>query len=612
MPLFPFRIDVEGYKRGAHTAARDAKRPGGASPAVGEQGAEGDDSPILRELKRLYSQYFVQEYEPKLTNVNNTKPIYPTFGVFIDEEGYDVKFDFDFFEQLFDIYILEGWAGVVALQCAVTLLASNSETRRAAIAAGTRWPVEFAPYDERAWQTASALFFVSRNMLAILITATLQKIEELAAEQILQKLSFINVQISKGWATYQIKETKSYSPGSSGSWDTPDVPKNRERTSYSIGDKPLAADLYELLTKVVDETNNFNTYARSSAAFRKLKTHAMAASKAATWQPAKRKRLLKAAARSETQEIKYKSLTEATRSLLTRLNLCISTQHPFGLVILNFLEKGFDQPHMEHVLGLTLNELRIDLEKLAAQISPTSNRVGQIVSIAGLQSSNLTIDQVLSFSVPDQGIELSAIDYSLYKYKNPDSGARAVDLSFLPLLSEENLTRILDEEVIEFDTFEYVVATHYVRALLLRLAAIEDEEAVWENFWKSIAKVSAALSLASLATPVTTEFAPFLRGASVVADLAMLAHAVNSITANLQRSENLMAQNLVAINDEFSELYAQLGEVLVMKKEFAEGMNELLAQEFFSLLIGQRLPIIKEVLLARSYYYDLETLSEEL
>lgn len=607
MPLYPFQIDVEGYKKGGNTG--DAKRLA-ASLAQTEQGAEDDDAPLLHELKRLYTRYFSQEYEPKLPNVNNTKPIYPALGLFIDEEGYDLKLDFDFLEQLFDVYILEGWAGVVQVQIAIALLASDSEIQRSASAAGTQWPVQFAPYDERAWRLANRFFLFSRNLLAMLITDTLQNIEKTAAEKILQKISVVNVQIAKAWATYQIKEN-TYTRTGSG-LDREGNTAEYKYVEYSMGDKPLAADLYQLLTKVVDENHNFNVYAQKNATFKKWKLNARAASKRAVWQAAKRKKLLQKAASNEAQEFKYQSLAEATGALLARLKSCFASQHPLGVLISQFLEKGFEQSRMEHVFGLTLNELRLDFEKLAAQINPLDNRTGQAISVAGLQASNLSFDQVFAFKVPEQGIELYAIDYSLYKYKNPKSGGQKIDLSFLPLLSEENLTSMLDEEVIEFDTFEYVVGTHYVRALLLRLAAIEQEEVVWENFWKSIGKVSAALSLASLATPVTAEFAPFLRGASAVADLAMLAHAVGSISSSLQRNENLVAQNLVSITDETSEVYAMLGEVLAMKKEYADGMNDILAQEFFNLLVGQRLPVIKELLLARGYYYDLETLSEDL
>ena len=607
MPLYPFQIDVRGYKKGDNTG--DAKRLA-ASLVQTEQGAEDEDAPLLHELKRLYTQYFSQEFEPKLPNVNNTKPIYPALGLFIDEGGYDLKLDFEFLEQLFDIYIVEGWAGVEQVQSAISLLASDSETKRAANAAGTQWPIEFAPYDERAWRVAHRFFLFSRNLLAILITDSLQKIEKTAAENILQKISVVNVQIAKAWTTYQIKE-RTYTKTGSG-LDREGTTAEYQYVEYSMDDKPLAADLYQLLTKVVNESYNFNEYAQKNATFRKWKMSSLASARQWRSHRIKRDMRLKSAAGFEAQEIKYKSLAEATKALLARLQQCFSSQHPLGVLVAKFLERGFEQTRMEHVFGLTLNESRLDLERLATQIDPLNGRVGQAVSFTGLQSSNLSFDQVLAFKVPKQGIEFHTIDYSLYKYKNPKSGNQKIDLSYLPLLSEEILTRILDEQVIEFDTFDYVVATHYVRALLLRLNAVEQEEAVWENFWKSIGKVSAALSLASLATPVTAEFAPFLRGASAVADLAMLAHAVGSVSANLQRNENLIAQNLVATTDETSEVYSMLGEVLAMKKEYAEGMNDLLAQEFFNLLVGQRLPIIKELLVARGYYYDLETLSEDL
>jgi len=605
MPLYPFQLLVNGYSKtgGNSDGLASSNLPGN------QDESQEDESLLLHELKRNYTKYFNEEYEPKLPNINNTQPIFPSLDIFIDEQIYETTLDFDFLEHLFDIYIVEGWDGVLAVEYAIALLTKNQSQELSGGVRDKKWPINVLPHNENVWQLAKIFFMFTKNILAIFITETLQNIEKKSAEKILEKLSITNIKTSEPWAKYKIKISKKYS-SEKVSWDSPNI--TVEHTEYSIGDEDLARDLFQLLTKVVEENYNFNNYAKKSQAFRQMKMYSRDESNKRGNDFYWREQYRKDAIDKEEKELRYRSLQEATEKLLTQLRSCILTQHPLGLLIYKFLDKGFEQSYMEHLFGLTLNGLRLDLENVAKEIDPGRLKVEEYVPLTELNASGIQAFDIFSFNTPVQGVEKYLIDNFLNKYKNPDKKFKKLDLSFLPMLSEESLNQLLGDEVIEFDTFEYVVATHYLRTLILWLGEIEQEEEVWDDFWKSISKISAGLSLATLVTPATAEFSPLLRGTAAIADLALMAHAVSSVTGSLKKSDDLLNKSLVALDDFTSETYAQLGEMLSMRKDLADGFDEMLAQEFFNLLIGQRMPIIKELLVARNYYYDIETLADDL
>lgn len=580
-------IEVEGY-------------PKTPEPPSDEQKVE---SPLLEKMKRAYVELFQTEYEPKLSKDRNDEAIYPQFTVVIDEEDNEIIFDSDLFKQLCEIYMLKGWDGITEVEKKVGKIIEEikkADPIKPNWMQNIKWDKDVLPQKVNSWNLVSVFFTFTQKMLALLIRETLANIEKRSAEQIIAKLSIANIEVAKAFRKYQIrgkKEKQEQRP----SFDTP--AKEVEITTYSIGEPKLAEELFKLLKNAVNDKYlydlslkklNFLPTAIKEANSRSNEPNSF------TSDPVFRNTQRIRAEEMEKDLPKYSALKESSEKLLkTSLDL-LKAKHPLGLLIYPSLEKGFEQPKMENQFGLTLTKLREeDFESLAKKIDPQVSKVEQLLPF---KQTGDTRRDIFSFNIPKGniekgekgGIENFVLKISLGNYQ---------DSAFFPLLAEENLNQLFDKEIFPTDSFESVVGFHYRLALIKNFGEIKKAEKEREDFWKTISKISSGLSLASL-------FLPFLRGVALIVDLTLLAHTIESVTDGLKRNDELLKETLVNQDDYSTESLARLGEVISIRKEFQENLTEQLAIEIFNIIVGGKLPVFKEFLLLRGYYYDIETLFE--
>src|SRR5688572_17215335 len=79
--------------------------------------SEADPSTLfLEKLKNAYTDFFEKWYEPMLSKDSHNEIIYPSIKVSFDDDQLELIFDFDLFEQMFDVYTTEGWTGIKVLE----------------------------------------------------------------------------------------------------------------------------------------------------------------------------------------------------------------------------------------------------------------------------------------------------------------------------------------------------------------------------------------------------------------------------------------------------------------------------------------------------------------
>ena len=536
---------------------------------------------LLENMKQAYVYFFENNYEPKLQKDSKNETISPQLSVIIDEEVYEITFDVDLFQQLCEIYIIEGWQGIVEIEKNVNQVTKNDSQELSGGIKDKKWRIDVFPKETKSWDLAKNFFTLTKKMLALLIRESLIKIEKLSAERIILKLSLTNIEIAKAWDKYKIDYTypKETIEKGGGSLQRP------ETKVYTIDEPSLATDLFNLLTLAVAERDKFDKIVKDL-----IDTQENLASK-------KEFRQYESSeiADLEKKEKETINLKIASENLLKTLNKLFETQHPLGLLIYGSLKKDFKQPEMENLFGLTIDNLRKDLESIASKIDPTVSKINQLFPF---KKSKDIMRDIFNFQIPNGGLEKFVLETSLKNYK---------EVSFQPMLAEENLNQLFDKEVISADSFETIVGFHYLSDLILKLGEIQNEEQKVKDFWETIGKVSAALSLAALLIP---QARLILGGVETIANLALVAYTVNSVTENLRKNDDLVKTVLINQGEFSTDFLVQVGEVVAVRKEFADNLTIEIAKEIFNVFGGSKLPIFKQYLLARNYYYDFETLVE--
>ncbi len=557
----------------------DEKQRGGDSstPPSFEKSSESD---LLKSMKEAYVEFFESKFESQLPKDSANTPLYPHFKVSIDEQEYDVIFDFEFYGSLCDIYILEGWSGVLAIQEKIKGITKQNPQQLSGGVPDIRWEGA-QPEHMNTWILVEAFFSFTQKMLALLIRETLINIERRVAEQMILYLSLANIEIQKAYGRYGIKpkekRSDSLTKGHGG---------NVEIT-YSI-DEESSKELYALLKPAVDEKNKYH---KTLSELNIINTKIINAESISNFSPYPNSTYEPDIEKKKT----LSKLKEESENYLKQLKSLITNKHPLALLILESMNEKTTQTEMENLFGTTVNAFREDFEKFGKEIDPMGSQTNALLPFN--QTGKTDID-IQSFNVPPKGIEKFVMEEAVENVKNPQ---------FLPLLSEETLIRIIDKEIIPTDSFEYVVSHHYLMALIQKLGEIEKKEKRSEENWKNLAKTSAGLSLASLMTPQSAPLAPVFRVGQVVADLALLAHTINSVTAYLRKYDENVRKILISQDGFTPEVIIELGEILSLRKEFYENLTEDVMLELLK-MFGQNIPVLKTNLQTYNYLLDIDTL----
>jgi hypothetical protein len=252
---------------------------------------------------------------------------------------------------------------------------------------------------------------------------------------------------------------------------------------------------------------------------------------------------------------------------------------------------------------MALRSLREEIDEIGRGVDPNSGRVA--AEIPAIEAGGLVAwDAVERWSLPPKclslGIERYVVDAAMSKLADGPG--------WLPLAHEATWHHLVETGTIAKDSFEYIVYAHYVSALTERVESEREADEISAKVWGYLGRIAAALSLASLVTPATAGAAPLLRGLSVVADLAVMAHEIYSITGNLARLDQALAEQLIHPDAFALEQLARVGELAQIRREALDQISVQVALELALLGASAQWGSVKNLVLARGYYSDLETL----
>jgi hypothetical protein len=550
----------------------DGPRPGGGRP--------------IDHLRGLYLDR-VQLYHSELALVAGGSDLlkrtshYPELPIKLDVPE-TLVIDADLFERLFEIYALHGWPGIVQVDRA------------------------FYDYADPAWMPARRFFEFTRNLLGMLVRDALVEIERRVATRVVANLSQSAARLSDAWkAQYQIVRTETTRPLMDPESNRPITdPENPWATqtlvTYRFGNEAEAQALFVALTDAVRQRAAYEDLlqevARVRDHVRAMRT--LAERRRARGTPLPREEQLRS--ELKLKEEQSAGLVERAEKWLAGMKVLIAQNSPLGLLALEGLRPGFTEEEMQNQLGGALWELYRSIDELGAGINPQVQHAAALLREQGLVGADASLEQVQRARTPYLGPEAAVADAGVEGVADGQRG-------WFPLLHAPTLNELVESREIPQDSFVFVVFMHYVVALNERLEAEARDEAAARAFWQGFAKIAAAASLLLLLTPAAG-LGLVARGAAMIGDMVLLAHAVSSVTQQLARLDQLREQQLLDPDSFSVEALGRLGELGIYRRQLTEGITQQFLVEVLLIATGTRWTRVKNLLILRGYAQDVETL----
>src|SRR5204863_230751 len=157
----------------------------------------------------------------------------------------------------------------------------------------------------------------------------------------------------------------------------------------------------------------------------------------------------------------------------------IAVNCQLGLIVLDGLARGFDQKEMEQKLGGAIWEIYENIDEIGKSVDASASRVAaEWAAPAEKENISLTyLKTVQSWEPPKEGFESRVTNMAIEKL--------AKDSGWFSLAHEETLHRLVESGVIAKDSFEYIVYSHYVSALIDRLQVKREADEAFDKFWKA-------------------------------------------------------------------------------------------------------------------------------
>jgi hypothetical protein len=562
-------------------------RSAGAAPM-----REAVDTRVANLAGRLQAAYAerLKEYQEQLTDALGANARYgfgaamsnyPQVTIMLDGEETSLAIDDDLYTSLFDLYVFYGSKGLAAAEKAVHLGGSKGR--------------------DLVWLAARAFFRFTRNALVLVIREALIGIEASAAARVFDRLGQINRRIAKALETElrcevvtepEHEEVVLYS-------DAPvKIPVSYK---YKLHDRSLAKALYTTMRAAVDAREAYNNLI---AARRKLDDELAAAETAVAneespgWRSPSsgdegaRSRRRRAELGAQAVEAKLPSamrrLYDAQRQVYVNV--------PLALLVLPGLPPTFSTELMEDALGTALHELGQGVDRIAAATRSDMSCVR--AELPGLRDSKpgaatpINPHKVEALYGPNFRIEHHLIGIATFKInENP---------SYIALLHSDTWRELIRNGVIGRDSFEYVIAYHWLAAI--------DEQA--EEAAQRKAAQARSLMIASSGLSLLALVLPPLAPLALAADLSLLAFTMHGAARQLGGLADKLQIELPALASGGYEALAAVGELAAHISAVRENLTlDILKQ--LALLPLQRIRGVGQILQTRFYVDDAITLIRE-
>jgi hypothetical protein len=501
-----------------------------------------------------------------------------------------VVIDSDLFANLFELYICDGWAPIRQLEAELFARAGSPE--RSNDESGTRGQ----PY-----LVAYRFFLFCRNMLAVLIREALVELERRAGVRMIAQTSVAAVKVSSALTKeFGVTQTKVVVTP----WPTPlpyDGAPDQEYFIYSIANQPLLTTLAAALEDAVKQRIAFEELLDRIAQVKDLLRRVdnnLAYVQLRGWDP--EQSVLEERARLRATEKQQTDLRDATSGYYDAMKEVIGINCPLALLVVDGLKPGFEKNHLEQVLGQVIWQLAERFDALGRGIDPEKSMVG--LALAGIEVSSsgwISPESVEKLYVPPLGPEAAIANDAVEELESSPA--------WFPMLHETTWRLLVQQGEIVPDSLEYVVMQHYLDALDEKMAEKAQAAAKSAAFWQMFGKVSSALAVALLVTPLA-EFAPALVGVSAVADLALVAWQISSVTRQLAQLDQALTATLLEPDAYATPSLGRLGELMIARGEFVREVGNQLLIEFIGIMAAGQWATVRKLMIARGFLMDMETI----
>jgi hypothetical protein len=172
------------------------------------------------------------------------------------------------------------------------------------------------------------------------------------------------------------------------------------------------------------------------------------------------------------------------------------------------------------------------------------------------------------------------------------------------MLSEATLRRLLETGLVKKDTFEWIVLSQYVVALMVGVEEERRSHELVESLVQVLTKLSALLSLALAFTPE----APIAQGVSRLLGLGLLVYQGYSVAHQLALLDRQLALRLIELDREKAEAITRLTELMLIRTEWTQELTVTVIKELAIIAAANMWSQFKELAHFRGYYFDLEIL----
>lgn len=569
------------------TVSIDSKDLLDETESVNEQQSNNIDELITKRFN-----LFEQELKNALQLVDTTPSIipfthYPALTVLIDGDEYQVIFDVELLQTLVTLYITVGWRPIWDVEQQLNKKCSDEAKQRLMPTSGGVYAEDAAQ-----WIPVQSYFIFIRNILAILNRNALASIERKAADLMMARLNLAKDEVANLWQRYEFKREEVVG-------DYPDELDGARTFTYfkfdadKIKIENLYKDLHDIylqsqeLEKITDQLKL--TKARISSTKRHLKGS----------QPqSQRERVKRLNAQLDNLQVKkdiLEKLAEGTAEFVRLSTESAIRKNPACLLVMGSLNNINTTEALEQILGNILWQFLTDVESQAIKASKSLQC--NLPPIEGdLKDSRVIQNYAKALNV--YGVDGVVIDAAI----NMLDG----NLLLFGILNEGILDGLIEQELINKQSFEYIVCIRYASILPSKIKEAEENK---DKFLKAVSTISAAMSLVVLVIPETAPLSGVLRGVSLAIDGLVLAHHYQNLANKYSSLDQRMTELLVTEGAIGPEIISRIGELAILRKEIC---TELTIEALLPIVMvtADRFQILKVLLREYGLVMDVQTLLE--
>lgn len=526
----------------------------------------------IDQYKKDYQHYYTKIHFGSIQRAD----IYTRLSITIDGVAEIIVFDEELDARLFEIYLLYGWAGILAIESAIQTARSKPATKHT-----------------DPWHVVIPFFYFTRNRLILLVRDALIELEKLAAQSIYARLNQTTFAVNTGWNTqFQFKRIEEQVNTREGTLH--DTPVMEVKATHTIENRALSDSLYPIMSAAIATRTALNEQIKR----KKLLDEQILFYLSEGISPKNLPHSVEVSPAEAQQQIDQFKLE--LDDLLKQIGMI----NPLALPAVALLQKDVSQAEMENAIGQSLYDIYQSVDDLAKAIDPQASKLSEFIPGIDL-AKQLDATPLEKMYTPGFNLEAAWIDHAFDNaIKQP---------SHLVLLNQDVLLQLIAGGEITKGSMQHIVGMRYIAILIEKLEAKRVEEERWREVFAVFGKLAAGLSLLSFAaarTPATVGATGILQGVSIALGIPVLLFQIYSLTNQLAKFDQLLKQQLLANNAYDLDFLSSLGDLVALRSEFAEQITETVVKEMLLIFLAKKWGVFKQAMHLRGYYADLEVLLE--